>query len=179
MVMIKTCRMLLNNIFFTVLLAILCDCGQAVSNDQNVLFCRPFGHTLRLWTFTKYIKSSLFIGAFLLWHSRRAKLWAHLMVYSPRKANTSHLLWTNCQALMLCATSKSYLVQLLHAIFIIQHWIMWTDVKFVECFISKDSQFHKNSTYALWGNNSGSISLRESSASCEGLCIVQWSTHFH
>ena len=29
----------------------------------------------------------------------------------------------------------------------------------------------KNLTYALWGNNSGSNSLRGSSASCAGLCI--------
>ena len=65
-----------------------------------------------------------------------AKLWAHLMVYSPRKANTSHLRWTNYHALMLCAISKLYLVQLLHTIFIIQHWLMWTDVKFVKCFTS-------------------------------------------
>ena len=82
------------------------------------------------------ISKALFLMGCFFYDILLAKLWAHLMVYSPRKANASHLRWTNYHALMLCAISKLYLVQLLHTIFIIQHWLMWTDVKFVKCFTS-------------------------------------------
>ena len=54
MVIIKTKRVSLNNIFFNVLLPILFDCGQAVSIDQNVLFCRPLGHTLSISVYQKF-----------------------------------------------------------------------------------------------------------------------------
>ena len=61
----KKKQSLIEQYIFTVLLPILFDCGQAVSIDQNVLLCRPLGHTL-LWIFTNYIKSFLFNEAFLL-----------------------------------------------------------------------------------------------------------------
>ena len=134
MVMIKTNRVSLNNIFS------LSFCPFCLIVGKQFLSTKMYSFVGLLVTpsygFSLSISKVFYLMRRFFYDILLAKLWAHIMVYSPRKANTSHLLWTNCHALMRCALSKSYLVQLLHTIFIIQHWIMWTDVEFVKCFTS-------------------------------------------